>query len=47
MTEALNYALRCRQADGPDLVYQMALGKKIINSCANHTDKLLAGLMTS
>ena len=31
MAEAFNYARWCRQADGPDQVHQMALGKKIIN----------------
>ena len=30
MAEAFNYARWCRQADGPDQVHQMALGKKII-----------------
>lgn len=31
MAEAFNYARWCRQADGPDQVHQMALGKKIID----------------
>ena len=31
MAEAFNYARWCRQADGPDQVHQMALGKIIIN----------------
>lgn len=31
MAEAFNYARWCRQADGPDEVHQMALGKKIID----------------
>jgi len=30
MAEAFNYARWCRQADGPDQVHQMALGKQII-----------------
>lgn len=30
MAEGFNYARWCRQADGPDQVHQMALGKKII-----------------
>ena len=34
MAEAFNYARWCRQADGPDQVHQMALGKKIINRYA-------------
>ena len=29
--EAFNYARWCRQADGPDQVHQMALGKQVIN----------------
>ena len=37
MAEAFNYARWCRQADGPDQVHQMALGKQIINSYANNT----------
>lgn len=32
MAEAFNYARWCRQADGPDQVHQMALGKQIINA---------------
>lgn len=32
MAEAFNYARWCRQADGPDQVHQMALGKQIINT---------------
>jgi len=35
MAEAFNYARWCRQADGPDQVHQMALGKQIINRYAN------------
>jgi acyl-CoA dehydrogenase len=31
MAEAFNYARWCRQADGPDQVHMMALGKQIIN----------------
>lgn len=31
MAEAFNYARWCRQADGPDQVHQMVLGKQIIN----------------
>lgn len=31
MAEAFNYARWCRQADGPDQVHQMALGKKVIS----------------
>jgi len=31
MAEAFNYARYCRQADGPDQVHQMALGKQIID----------------
>ncbi len=31
MAEAFNYARYCRQADGPDEVHQMALGKQIID----------------
>lgn len=34
MAEAFNYARWCRQADGPDQVHQMALGKQIINRYA-------------
>ncbi|MBJ21756.1 MAG: acyl-CoA dehydrogenase [Deltaproteobacteria bacterium] len=30
MAEAFNYARWCRQADGPDEVHQMALGKQIV-----------------
>lgn len=30
MAEAFNYARWCRQADGPDQVHQMALGKQVI-----------------
>ncbi len=37
MAEAFNYARWCRQADGPDQVHQMALGKKIIDRYAAHT----------
>ena len=35
MAEAFNYARWCRQADGPDQVHQMALGKQVI---AAHSD---------
>lgn len=35
MAEAYNYARWCRQADGPDQVHQMALGKKIIDRYAD------------
>jgi len=31
MAEAFNYARWCRQADGPDQVHLMALGKQIVN----------------
>lgn len=31
MAEGFNYARWCRQADGPDQVHQMVLGKQIIN----------------
>ena len=34
MAEAFNYARWCRQADGPDQVHQMALGKQIIDRYA-------------
>ncbi|PLW82467.1 acyl-CoA dehydrogenase [Kineobactrum sediminis] len=34
MAEAFNYARWCRQADGPDQVHQMALGKMVINKYA-------------
>ena len=34
MAEAFNYARWCRQADGPDQVHQMALGKQVINRYA-------------
>lgn len=34
MAEAFNYARWCRQADGPDQVHLMALGKQIINRFA-------------
>ncbi|MCG8441976.1 MAG: acyl-CoA dehydrogenase family protein [Caulobacterales bacterium] len=34
MAEAFNYARWCRQADGPDQVHQMALGKQIITRYA-------------
>lgn len=34
LAEAFNYARWCRQADGPDQVHQMALGKKIIERYA-------------
>ena len=32
MAEAFNYARWCRQADGPDQVHQMALGKQVIRT---------------
>lgn len=35
MAEAFNYARWCRQADGPDQVHQMALGKKIVDRYAD------------
>ncbi len=35
MAEAFNYARWCRQADGPDQVHQMALGKMVINRYAD------------
>jgi len=38
MAEAFNYARWCRQADGPDQVHQMALGKMIINRYAPEQD---------
>ena len=31
MAEAFNYARWCRQADGPDQVHHMALGKQVID----------------
>lgn len=34
MAEAFNYARWCRQADGPDQVHQMALGKRVITRYA-------------
>ena len=34
MAEAFSYARWCRQADGPDQVHQMALGKQIIDRYA-------------
>ncbi|MGD2007474.1 MAG: acyl-CoA dehydrogenase family protein [Cellvibrionales bacterium] len=34
MAENFNYARWCRQADGPDEVHQMALGKQVINRFA-------------
>lgn len=34
MADAFNYARWCRQADGPDQVHQMALGKEIIQRYA-------------
>lgn len=34
MAEAFNYARWCRQADGPDQVHQMALGKRVIDRYA-------------
>lgn len=38
MAEAFNYARWCRQADGPDQVHQMALGKKIIDRFSAETE---------
>lgn len=35
MAEAFNYARWCRQADGPDQVHQMALGKLVIERYAD------------
>ncbi|NND67347.1 MAG: acyl-CoA dehydrogenase [Halioglobus sp.] len=35
MAEAFNYARWCRQADGPDQVHQMALGKMVIKRYAD------------
>ena len=35
MAEAFNYARWCRQADGPDQVHQMALGKQVIDAYAD------------
>ena len=35
MAEAFNYARWCRQADGPDQVHMMALGKQIIRQYAD------------
>ncbi len=35
MAENFNYARWCRQADGPDEVHQMALGKQIIERFSN------------
>ena len=35
LAEAFNYARWCRQADGPDQVHQMALGKRIIQRYAS------------
>ena len=37
MAEAFNYARWCRQADGPDQVHQMALGKQIIDRFSQHS----------
>jgi len=34
MAEAFNYARWCRQADGPDQVHMMALGKQLIKKYA-------------
>ena len=41
MAEAFNYARWCRQADGPDQVHQMSLGKKIIDRYATQTATIL------
>ncbi|MEM1141950.1 MAG: acyl-CoA dehydrogenase family protein [Pseudomonadota bacterium] len=35
MAEAFNYARWCRQADGPDQVHWMALGKQVVSRYAN------------
>lgn len=35
MAEAFNYARWCRQADGPDQVHMMSLGKQVIDRYAN------------
>ena len=35
MAEAFNYARWCRQADGPDQVHMMALGKQVIKRYAD------------
>jgi len=35
MAEAFNYARWCRQADGPDQVHMMALGKQVISAYAD------------
>ena len=35
MAEAFNYARWCREADGPDAVHMMALGKQIIQRFAS------------
>lgn len=32
LAEAFNYARWCRQADGPDQVHQMALGKQLVKA---------------
>lgn len=40
MAEAFNYARWCRQADGPDQVHQMALGKQVID---RYTDADVTG----
>ena len=34
MAEAFNYARWCRQADGPDQVHMMALGKQLVRRYA-------------
>jgi acyl-CoA dehydrogenase len=34
MAEAFNYARWCRQADGPDQVHMMALGKQVVKRYA-------------
>ena len=36
MAEAFSYARWCRQADGPDQVHMMALGKQVIERYSNH-----------
>jgi acyl-CoA dehydrogenase len=35
MAEGFNYARWCRQADGPDQVHMMALGKQLVRRYTN------------
>ena len=42
MAEAYNYARWCRQADGPDQVHMMALGKQVIRQYADSHDQSTA-----